>query len=77
MIIFEFESTEAALEFWQRVRDRKADTLAERQAILLEMTKEGRMKRVQETNRTKEEVLKDWSEHYNVLDVTGDTNDEK
>ena len=69
MIIFQFKNTEAALEFWHRVKERNANTLTERHAILLEMTREGLMERVMQTKRTKEQVIQDMAKHYKVLHV--------
>lgn len=69
MMIFQFKNHDVALEFWERVQQQHADSLEERQAILLEMAKEGKMERVVQTGRTKEEVMKDWSKHYRVLDI--------
>lgn len=69
MLIFEFKDTDAATEFWQRVKDRNAHTLTERQAILLEMSREGKMARVTETKRTKEQVIADMAKNYKVLHI--------
>lgn len=69
MMLFEFKDTDAAIEFWQRVRDRDAGSEEDRTRILVEMAKEGLMKRVIETNRTKEEIIDDWSKHFNVLSI--------
>lgn len=68
MIIFQFKEG-AALEFFKRVKARNANTLTERQAILLEMAREGLMERVVETKRTKEQVIADMAKHYKVLHI--------
>jgi len=69
MLIFQFKDHDAALEFWRRVQERNANTLTERQAILLEMSREGLMERVMQTKRSQEEVMKEWSKHYKVLHI--------
>lgn len=69
MIIFQFKDTDAALDFWRRVKERNANTLTERQAILLEMAREGLMERVVQTKRSKEEVIRDMAKHYKVLHI--------
>lgn len=68
MIIFQFKDG-AALEFFKRVKERNANTLTERQAILLEMTREGLMERVVETKRTKAQVVADMAKHFKVLHI--------
>ncbi len=69
MLIFQFKDHDGALEFWTRVRDRGAERVDERNAILLEMAREGYMERVLETNRTKEQVIEDWSKHSKILHI--------
>lgn len=64
-----------AEEFWKRVIERGVKTEKERAAILVEMANEGLMLSVSETNRTKEEYVKDLSKEFRVLDVTGDNDD--
>jgi hypothetical protein len=64
-------SAATALEFWERVIAKKAETLEERNAILLELVHEGRIQSVIATERTKEQIVKDVVKHYgNVLDLT-------
>lgn len=70
MLVFEFKDHDSALEFWRRVVEQKAETLKERNQILLEMTKEGHMKRVQSTDRTKKQLVEDWGREYSVVDLT-------
>lgn len=69
MLAFEF-TVDTALIFWQRVKERGADTVEEREEILLEMAREGLVTRVTKTNRTKEEYIKDLARHNKVLKVT-------
>jgi len=62
---------DTALEFWQRVIDRKAETLEERNTILMELVEEGRIQSVMSTERTKEQIIQDAAQHYGrVLDLT-------
>lgn len=77
MMIFQFKDTDAALDFWRRVKERHADTLTERHAILLEMAREGLMERVVQTKRTREQVVKDMAQHYRVLDVRAKGKDDE
>lgn len=60
---------DTALEFWQRVIDRKAETEEERIKILEELAKEGKMNSVSETSRTKKQIVEDKSKHWRILDV--------
>jgi len=64
-----FMDVDTALEFYQRVYDRKATTPKEKDAILKELAEEGRMKSIIQTNRTKEQLLADYTKEYNVLHV--------
>ena len=62
---------DTALEFWQRVIDRKAETLEERNIILMELVEEGRIQSVMSTERTKEQIIQDAAKNYGrVLDLT-------
>ena len=63
-------SSDVAVEFWKRVVERKADTEKERVAILLELTEEGKMDAVSETQRTKEEYVEDLKKEFDVWDTT-------
>lgn len=76
MLIFQFKEG-AALEFFKRVKARNANTLTERQAILLEMTREGFMERVVETKRTKEQVIQDMAKHHRVLHIKAKGEDDE
>lgn len=63
-------SLEQCEEFYKRCGERKAETLDQKNAILLEMIKEGNVIRATSTNRTKEEYIKDTAEHRgNVLEI--------
>jgi len=62
---------DVALEFWQRVIDKKAETQEEREHILLELVEEGHIKSVMSTNRSKEQIIRDAEKNYGrVLDLT-------
>ena len=61
---------EAAEEFFRRVLLLKNDTEQERVKILLAMAKEGLIENIIETERTKDEYVKDQRRHFNVLDLT-------
>jgi hypothetical protein len=64
-------SVDTALEFWDRVIARKADSLAERNQILLELVEEGKIKSVMATERSKDQIVHDAAKHYGqVLDCT-------
>lgn len=64
-------SVDTALEFWERVNTRNAQTEEERQAILIELVQEGKVDAVSKTNRSKEQILKDAQKNYgNVLNLT-------
>lgn len=69
MFVFQM-SVGVAEEFWKRVIERKAETEKERAAILTEMANEGLMLSVSETNRSKEEYVKDLGNEFRILDVT-------
>ena len=60
---------ETALEFWERVTKRKAETEEARTRILLELMAEGKMNTVIQTNRTKEEYIEDLKKNFNILEV--------
>jgi hypothetical protein len=62
---------DTALEFYTRCREQNAQTLEERNKILLELVEEGRIQSVIATNRTKEQIAEDAAKHYGrVLDLT-------
>jgi hypothetical protein len=64
-------SVDTALEFWERVVARNAQTEEERQDILIELVQEGKVDAVSKTNRSKEQILKDAKKNYgNVLNLT-------
>jgi hypothetical protein len=64
-------SVDTALEFYTRCREQNAQTLEERNAILLELVEEGQIQSVMTTNRTKEQIVEDAAKHYGrVLDLT-------
>lgn len=58
-----------AMEFFKRCMERKAETEPERAKILMELAKEGRMKSVVATNKTREEYVKDKAKHFKILRV--------
>ena len=62
---------DTALEFYTRCKEQNAQTLEERNKILLQLVEEGRIKSVMATNRTKDEIVQDAAKHYGrVLDLT-------
>lgn len=62
---------DTALEFYERVHAQNAQTLDERNKILLELVEEGRIKSVIATERSKDQIVKDAAKHYGrVLDLT-------
>ncbi len=70
MMLFEFPDVEAFARFWQVVWELDAHTEKERSEILLDFAKHGELKRVQQTNRTKEQLIKDWSKEFTIRDIT-------
>jgi hypothetical protein len=64
-------NVDTALEFYIRCREQNAQTLEERNKILLQLVEEGRIKSVMATNRSKEQIVQDAAKHYGkVLDLT-------
>ena len=64
-------NVDTALEFYTRCREQNAQTLEERNKILLQLVEEGRIKSVMATNRTKEQIVSDAAKNYGrVLDLT-------
>lgn len=62
---------DTALEFYTRCREQHAQTLEERNKILLALVEEGQIKSVMATERTKEQIVQDAAKHYGrVLDLT-------
>lgn len=59
-----------AIEFYRRAKEANANTEEERTAILFDMAEEGLIKRVMQTQRTKEQYIKDLSKNFEVLDLT-------
>lgn len=60
---------EIAMEFYQRVEERKARTEDERNAILFEMVEEGLIKDITITERSKEKYIEDLNHNFNVLKI--------
>lgn len=69
MMIFEM-SLETAQEFYRRCDLLNATTRTEREAILFELAKEGRMNYVAETKRTMNQYIEDTAKNFNVLYVS-------
>jgi hypothetical protein len=70
-------NAETALIFYERKAALGAVTENECAAILLEMAKEGLIKSVIATERSKEEVIQDLAKNYgSILHLKGDTNAE-
>jgi hypothetical protein len=64
-------NVDTALEFYTRCREQNAQTLDERNKILLQLVEEGRIKSVTATNRSKERIVSDAAKNYGrVLDLT-------
>lgn len=73
-----FEMTLAtAVEFYERKKALGAVTEEECLAILLEMTHEGLIERITQTERTKEQYVADLQKNYDVLDLTEKPNEPK
>jgi hypothetical protein len=64
-------NVDTALEFYTRCQEQNAQTLDERNKILLQLVEEGRIKSVTATNRSKERIVSDAAKNYGrVLDLT-------
>jgi hypothetical protein len=62
---------DTALEFYIRCREQHAQTLEDRNKILVQLVEEGRIKSVTATNRSKEQIVQDAAKNYgHVLDLT-------
>lgn len=68
MLIFEM-GIEEAEEYYRRKEALGALTEIECTAILLEMVRDGLIKRAWHTDRNKRECINDWSKEFNVLEV--------
>lgn len=60
-------TADTAMEFFKRCHERGANTEPERVKILIELAREGQMKSVVATKKTKEEYIKDKARHFKVL----------
>lgn len=77
MIIFQFKDTDAAIRFLQVCAELGLDTAKEREEILAIFALNGEMSRVQETNRTREQIIEDWSKEYRILDLSKEKTNER
>lgn len=68
MYVFEM-TLEVAEEFYRRCAAQKAVTRPEREAVLFELAREGKMNYVAETHRTMDQYLEDTAKNFNVLHV--------
>lgn len=74
--MFAFMMTPAvAEEFFRRAAERKADTEEARLLILAEMTKEGLMQGVVQTDRTEDQYVADLQKNFGVLDLRNQVDD--
>ena len=60
---------DTAIEFYKRCIDQKAETEEDKQKILIELSKEGKMDRAYLTNRSKDKVIKDLMKEHKVLHI--------
>jgi len=68
-------SPDIALEFYTEVKKRNLNTEKERLNLLIELTKQGKIKSISKTSRSKEELIKDLSKHFNVLYIKPKNNE--
>ncbi len=61
---------ESAAEFFRRVQLLEEDSEEARTKILMQMGREGLLKRISATNRTKEQYIESLSKEFKILDVT-------
>ena len=66
MILWEFNEG-FDLEFWERVRDEELESEEDRIELMCRMLEEGKVKRIQFTDRSVEEYKHDQSKHGSVL----------
>lgn len=70
-LLYAFSMTvQVAQEFYRRVEEYKADTPADREAILVQMVHEGLIRDVVVTERSREQYVADLQKNFNVLDVS-------
>lgn len=60
---------ETAMEFYQRCIGRNAKTEEEKVAILAELSREGKMKSVVVTNKTRDEYIEDKAKHFKIMRI--------
>lgn len=77
MFLFEFNDLDAAIRFYQVCAELGLNTEEERQEILINFVEYGEIKRVQFTERTKDQYVEDMSREFNVLDLTGELNEKE
>lgn len=65
-------TVEEALEFFERVQKLLVDNEEERTKLLIQMANEGKKIAISKTERTKEQVIKDYSKHGKVLYIKGE-----
>lgn len=68
-MIFEM-SIDVAMEFYTRCDARGANTREEREEVLCELAREGKMNYIAETKRTMEQYIEDTAKNFNVLHVS-------
>jgi len=61
-----------AKEFWQEVVKRGAETEEGRTKILMEFAKQGKLRSLYSTKRSKKRVLDDYAKHYKVQHIRHD-----
>lgn len=77
MLVFQFKDSDAALRYWQVVCELHIDGVKEREEVLLDFAKNGEMAYVMHTERTKEELVRDWSRHSHIMDITAKKGEEE
>lgn len=76
LIAVEF-TLDQAEEFFKRCIARGVQTLDQKNEVIMEMIKEGKVQAVTETNRTKEQYVQDTAQHRGTVLVISPEGDQK
>ena len=76
MLMFEFPNADACLRYWQVICELQIDNEKERQEILMDFVRNKEITSVRQTNRTRDQVVKDFSRHMHIMDIRAKREDE-
>lgn len=76
LVAVEF-TLDQAEEFYRRCVSRGVQTVEQKNEILMEMIKEGKVQAVTETNRTKEQYVQDTAQHRGTVLVISPEGEQK